>query len=99
MPEDITQTETPGEHLVQELLWIHGILRHDLGILSRRGSGRREGPGKRSHRDLTTPVKEPALAAQGQLHLLLPARIDDGDNDDKGPPPGPNDPDVNCPGY
>jgi hypothetical protein len=33
--EDTAQVVDPGEHLVQELLWIHGILRHDLDILSR----------------------------------------------------------------
>ncbi|HEX8992266.1 MAG TPA: hemerythrin domain-containing protein [Anaerolineales bacterium] len=30
----MTQIENPGEHLVQELLWIHGILRHDLSLIS-----------------------------------------------------------------
>jgi hemerythrin superfamily protein len=30
-----TEVDGPGEHLVQELLWIHGILRHDLKLLSR----------------------------------------------------------------
>ncbi len=31
----MTATEHPGEFLVQELLWIHGILRHDLEIVQR----------------------------------------------------------------
>jgi hemerythrin superfamily protein len=31
----MTTTDHPGEHLVQELLWIHGILRHDLDIVQR----------------------------------------------------------------
>ena len=35
MQEDTIQSSYPGEHLVQELLWIHSILRHDLDILSR----------------------------------------------------------------
>jgi hemerythrin superfamily protein len=35
MDDGKTSHDDPGEHLVQELLWIHGVLRHDLGILSR----------------------------------------------------------------
>src|SRR3954447_18493696 len=31
----MTETESPGEHLVQELLWIHGILRADLEVVRR----------------------------------------------------------------
>jgi hemerythrin superfamily protein len=31
----VTTTEQPGEHLVQELLWIHGILRDDLALVQR----------------------------------------------------------------
>jgi hemerythrin superfamily protein len=33
--ETVTTTEHPGEHLVQELLWIHGILRDDLALVQR----------------------------------------------------------------
>ena len=31
----MTTTEHPGEHLVAELLWIHGILRDDLALVQR----------------------------------------------------------------
>ncbi len=33
--EDMTQLTGPGERFVQELLWIHGILRDDLAIVRR----------------------------------------------------------------
>lgn len=31
----MTQAESPGEHFVQELLWVHGILRQDLATVRR----------------------------------------------------------------
>jgi Hemerythrin HHE cation binding domain len=34
MSHDVT-ADAPGEHLVQELLWVHGMIRRDLEVLGR----------------------------------------------------------------
>ena len=33
--DDLSEADTPGDHLVRELLWIHGILRSDLAVVRR----------------------------------------------------------------
>ena len=37
MSQDVT-ADAPGEHLVQELLWVHGMIRRDLDVLGRLAS-------------------------------------------------------------
>ena len=65
----------PGDHLVQELLWIHGIIRRDLAVVRALAQDVRDGVDAESIRDEITRLETRSPLWQLRMNCLYYCRL------------------------
>jgi iron-sulfur cluster repair protein YtfE (RIC family) len=71
----MSTTAHPGEHLVQELLWIHGILRDDLDIVRRLAEDVQDGGAPERIRQEIANLKSQSPLWQLKVNCLYYCRL------------------------
>jgi hypothetical protein len=72
---DAAIEQGPGEHLVQELLWVHGILRSDLGTVRRLAGEVLNGKAPQTVRDEIALLKTQSPLWQLRVNCLYYCRF------------------------